>query len=66
MTRPLDVWRACGNPVTAADGCGCTCTPTDPTRRRADLACARLNPEKGGPVPTAPRHKRGPAGKAGG
>lgn len=66
MTRPVDVWHVCGNPVTTDEGCGCTCTPNDPTRRRADLAVARLNPKKGGPVRTAPRHERGLTGKAGG
>lgn len=58
MTLPADTWRVCGNAVTPGEGSGCTCT-TNPNRWAAQRAL-------GGPVNAAPRHKRGPAGKAGG
>lgn len=64
MTRPVDVWRVCGRPVTGGDGRGCTCT-TSPNRWTAQRAIDRLESEKGGPVQHAPRHPREPTGKAG-
>jgi hypothetical protein len=54
MTRPVDVWRVCGEPVTDGPGSGCTCT-TAPNRWTAQRALNRLNDVKGGPVHTAPR-----------
>lgn len=66
MTRPVDVWRVCGNPIAPGEGSGCTCT-TNPNRWTAQRALARLDSdEKGGTVPTAPRNTRGATGKAGG
>lgn len=44
MSRPLDTWRLCGRPFDEhADDRGCTCTPNDPTRRRAADAHERLS-----------------------
>lgn len=43
MTRPADVWRVCGRPLTDGEGRGCTCAPNDPTRRAAEKAVARLD-----------------------
>ena len=55
MTRTVDVWRVCGQPVAAGPGAGCTCT-TGPNRWTAQRALARLDSdEKGGSVRTAPR-----------
>jgi hypothetical protein len=42
MTRPADVWRVCGKPVTGKPGCGCTCTPRDPSAYLARKALDRL------------------------
>lgn len=54
MTRALDVWRVCGQPVADGPGSGCTCT-TNPNRWTAQRALDRLNTQEGGPVPAAPR-----------
>lgn len=62
MTGPLDVWRVCGQPVTAArKSWGCTCGPNDPTPGRLAEALARLHDEQAEEAPVLTPHGQHPA-----
>lgn len=54
MTRPVDIWRICGEDVAYGPGCGCTCGPGDPTRLRAERAAERLGVQ----LPERPPRRR--------